>query len=206
VTIRKGQAWGSPLTIPTGLVQVASNAELAAAVINGPPNAPIIISGGDLGRTLGLGSRTPSAGTPGTALPLDLIRVELNGRTGWMGLHLIVRNSWWRGAITAAMNVQFLGDWDVAPRAHPNDGKFDRLQVAPDMTVGDRWKARSRLALGTHLPHPKIQIRQMTSTEIELDHRAAVHLDGVRWATGPGTLSLSIVPDAYTAVIAAGTA
>ena len=36
----------------------------------------------------------------------------------------------WRGRIVALMNAQFLGEWDVAPRAHPGDGKLDRLSVS----------------------------------------------------------------------------
>ena len=33
--------------------------------------------------------------------------------------------------MTVVMNAEFIGDWDVAPRGHPNDGRVEVLQADP---------------------------------------------------------------------------
>ena len=38
------------------------------------------------------------------------------------------------------MNAQWLGDWDLGPRSHPNDGLLDVTDGT--LPFGDRWKAR----------------------------------------------------------------
>ena len=57
------------------------------------------------------------------------------------------------------MNSDHLGTWNVAPRAHPNDGKLDVISVGRGMTFRQRLQARTRLELGTHVPHPAIGSR-----------------------------------------------
>jgi diacylglycerol kinase family enzyme len=74
------------------------------------------------------------------------------------------------------MNAQFLGEWDVAPRAHPGDGKLDLLQVT--MPASDRLQARARLRSGTHVPHHGIHQSQVANTQLEFDKPTPVHLDG----------------------------
>ena len=64
------------------------------------------------------------------------------------------------GPIVAVMNVDRLGRWDVAPRAHPNDGALDVVEVDAAMGVRARWQARRRLPTGTHVPHPAIRTRR----------------------------------------------
>jgi diacylglycerol kinase family enzyme len=95
------------------------------------------------------------------------------------------------------MNAEFLGKWDVAPRSHPNDGLLDTFDVT--MSVGDRIKARSRLATGTHLPHPQIKQRRVSALQIDVDG-LDVWLDGER--IGPAkTLSIRVEPDALLCVV-----
>ena len=55
-----------------------------------------------------------------------------------------------------------LGDraHDVAPRAHPNDGRFDVVEVSAAMPARARLQAWRRLATGTHVPHPDITTRR----------------------------------------------
>ena len=54
------------------------------------------------------------------------------------------------------LNADRIGAWDVAPRAHPNDGQLDVVEVDASMGLRDRWQASRRLATGTHVPHPAI--------------------------------------------------
>ena len=140
---------------------VASDAEarrvVEAARRAGDPVPPLGLLGGDLCRTLGgRGDRARLDGPDAAVLPVDLGSVLLDGRQHWFVAHLVARRSWWRGRIVAAMNAEFLGDWDVAPRAHPDDGVLDLFDVAASMSLTDRLAARRRLPAGGHLPHPAI--------------------------------------------------
>src|SRR4029450_5976164 len=111
----------------------------------GEPVPPLGLLGGDLCRTLGgRGDEARLRSPEATRLPVDLGAVLLDGRLHWFVAHLIARRGWWSGRIVAAMNAEYLGPWDVAPRSHPNDGRLDTLDG--DLPVGERLKARRRLA------------------------------------------------------------
>src|SRR6186997_633575 len=74
------------------------------------------------------------------------------------------------------MNAQYLGDWDVAPRGHPNDGKIDVFEG--DLGLLARWQVRDRLRTGTHLPNPEIEERHAPAVQIDLDRPTPIRLDG----------------------------
>ena len=102
---------------------------------------------------------------------------------------------------SAAEHRQFdfwLGDWDVAPRAHPGDGRLELVEAT--LSAGERLKARRRLPTGTHLPHPGIRIRRAESVQRDLPRGHAVWLDGER--LGPAhALSIRVEPDALRVVV-----
>jgi diacylglycerol kinase family enzyme len=98
------------------------------------------------------------------------------------------------------MNAEFLGAWDVAPRAHPGDGLLDVLDVGAGMSLGDRWRARARLPAGGHLPHPAIAVARRPAVQIELGRPTPVWLDGERVAEGRA-LSIRLEPDALRCVV-----
>jgi YegS C-terminal NAD kinase beta sandwich-like domain len=206
MTIRKGEAWGAPAVIPSDVVVVRNNLELHHLLTDGPPKHPIGPLGGDLATTLGVRDTALVPGEPGTEMPIDLIRVTADGRVGWAAMHVIVRGSWWHGPIWAAMNAQFAGRWDVAPRSHPNDGRFDLVAAAVDLSRADRWKARRRLPLGTHVPHPHIDVRQHSAVTIDVPDNHRIALDGSHWGRGPMRLELSLMPDAATVIVASDNA
>jgi hypothetical protein len=134
-------------------------------------------------------------------MPVDLGSVLVDGRQHWFVAHLVARRSWWRGRIVAAMNAEFVGDWDVAPRSHPNDGRLDVLDVAASMPLADRVRARGRLAQGTHVPHPAIRQSRVPAVQVDLDGPTPVWLDGERVASAARHLSVRIEPDALTCVV-----
>jgi hypothetical protein len=202
VTIKKGEEWGERGRLPTDAVVVRSDAEARAVVERarraGEPLPPLGLLGGDLCRTLG-GSGDEHRLRSGEAalLPVDLGSVLVDGRLHWFVAHLVARKGWWRGRIYAAMNAQFLGRWDVAPRSHPNDGLLDTFDVT--MTMGERLKARSRLPSGAHVPHPAIKERRVGAAQLDADG-LEVFLDGQ--SLGPArTLSIRIEPDALLCVV-----
>ena len=130
---------------------------------------------------------------------VDLGVVTVAGEEHWFVSHVVARRSWWRGEVVAAMNAQFVGAWDVAPRGHPNDGRLDLVRVQ-DLSVSDRWKAWRRLPSGSYLPHPGIEVRPVTELDLALAEPLTVRVDGV--ATGTADrLVLRVEPDALTVCV-----
>ena len=201
--ISKGEPWGEPGPLPPHGVVVRSDREarelVTAARRAGEPVPPVGLLGGDLCRTLGgTGDEARLRSDDAVQLPVDLGAVLVDGRLHWFVAHLVSRRSWWRGRVVAAMNAQYLGDWDVAPRGHPNDGRLDVLDA--DLPLTDRLQARSRLRTGTHVPHPGIQERHVSSHQVELAKPTPVWLDGDLLGDAR-TLSLRVEPDALLCVV-----
>lgn len=201
--IAKGEPWGAPGRLPADGVIVHNDAEARAVVTEarrtGSPVPVLGLVGGDLCRTLG--------GTPeearlrsdaATTVTIDLGSVLIDGRLHWFVAHLVARRRWWTGRVLAAMNAQYVGEWDVAPRGHPNDGRLEVLDGA--LPLGQRLQARTRLRTGTHVPHPGIEVHRVAAHQITFDRPTPVYLDGV--AVGPArNLSIRVEPDALTCVV-----
>ena len=173
MTIRKGEEWGTAAARPAGIVMATSDAELAR-LITRDPHGVYGLSGGDLHRAVG----APQARAVVQRLPVDAIEVEVDGRQLIAVAHVVARRGWWHGAIVAIMNTDHIGSWNVAPRAHPNDGKIDIVEVDPSMSVRERLQARQRLAHGTHLPHPRLVVRTATEAAWEFAKPSATYVDG----------------------------
>jgi hypothetical protein len=203
MTIRKGEAWGEEVAVPPDLTVLDSDLAIHRWLVpqreRGDEVRPLGLGGGDLARTMSGGA--PDRFTDrALRVPLDLVRVEADGRTTWSVAHVVARRSWWRGEVVLAMNAQYLGAADVAPRSHPNDGKVDVLRVDPAMAVQTRWQAARRARTGSHLPHPLLRMTQARQTTVELARPLVVWVDGARWAT-TRTLTLTVEPDAYLAFV-----
>lgn len=205
MTVRKGETWGETGGLPAGGVVVGSDAEARAVVTAarraGDPVPPLGLVGGDLCRTLGgRGDEGRIRSGAGARLPVDVASVLVDRRQHWFVAHLVARRSWWRGRILAAMNAEFLGTWDAAPRAHPNDGLLDVLDVAPAMPLPDRLRARGRLPSGSHVPHPAITVARRQALQVTLDRPTPLWLDGERIGEARD-LSLRVEPDALICVV-----
>lgn len=91
------------------------------------------------------------------------------------------------------MNAQFHGAFDVAPRSHPNDGRFDIVIVESSMSWRQRRLLRHRLVTGTHLPHPSIRTETISGSW-RPGRSGAMVLDG----EGVGSaeeICITILPD-----------
>lgn len=201
MTIRKGEAWGEAAQSPSDLRVVPTDRDarewLLAHRGREREPLPVGLGGGDLARTLGGGRPGRFPGVVVKA-PVDVLRVETNdGRCTWAVAHLVARRSWWRGEVFFAMNAQFLGEYDVAPRSHPNDGKVDTLLVGGSMSGRERLQARTRARTGTHLPHPKLTVRHTEQAAVQFQRPLVVWVDGVRWGTA-SALTITVEPDALT--------
>lgn len=203
MVVEKGQAWGRPGRLPDGAVLVRSDAEARAVVTEARrhdrPVPPLGLLGGDLCRTVGgRGDEARLCSGEATVLPVDLGSVLIDGRLHWFVAHLVARRSWWRGRVLAAMNAEYIGHWDVSPRGHPGDGQLDLLDG--NLSFTDRLKARRRLPLGTHVPHPGIEQRRVASGQVAFDGATPIWLDGERVAEATN-LSLRIEPEALVCVV-----
>ncbi len=190
MVIQKGKDWGTPGILPPAAPVARSNADLRALVGEGARVVGIV--GGDLCRTLN------GSGSMSMVFPIDLCRLTTQGVDELFVAHCIARNGWLHGPITIVMNAQFIGSWDVAPRSHPNDGVVDVLEIS--MGLGDRLKARKRLATGTHVPHPLIAQRRVSTADFHLNRPTKIWLDGEH-VTTLTDFTITVEPDALTVVI-----
>jgi YegS C-terminal NAD kinase beta sandwich-like domain len=192
MTIQRGKPWGTTVGRPGDLARAESDAELADWVANGR-HGSYGLADGDLYRALG----APPDRAEMQRLPVDGMEVVVDERRMLAVAHVVARHRWWRGPLLAVMNGDHLGAWNVAPRAHPNDGRFDVIEVAPTMSLRSRLQARSRLASGTHLPHPDISVRTATEAAWEFDRPMRIVVDGVDVGRGR-RLSVRLLADRFT--------
>ncbi len=200
MTIRKGEAWGIVGPAPADVQVVHTDAAAREWVLRaGERLRPLGLGGGDLARTAGGGRPDRFTGDVLHA-SFDAVRVEADdGDTTWSVAHVVARRGWLTGPVLFAMTAQYLGRYDVAPRAHPNDGLVDVLATAT-MPARARLAARHRARTGTHLPHPDLTVARTAEHRAEFDRVVVVWVDGVRWRT-TRTLHLTVEPDAYTAYV-----
>lgn len=203
MTVGRGQDWGGSGPLPTDGVVVGDDAEAHAVVTaarrEGDPIPVLGLTGGDLRRTLGGrrdadGLRRPDA----TRVTVDLGSVLADGRLHWFVAHLLSRRSWWRGPVTVAMNAQWMGRWNVAPRAHPGDGLLETFEA--DLGLSDRLEARRRLVTGSHVPHPGIVQRRTAAAQLDPGRAQPVLLDGVSIGSARH-LAVRVEPDALHVVV-----
>jgi YegS C-terminal NAD kinase beta sandwich-like domain len=201
VTIRRGVDWGEARTVPEATRLITDDGALHQWVVDhrrgGRPIADVALAGGDLAYTVSGGARL---GEPATYAPLDVVAVSADGSKDvtWAASHVVARRSWWRGEVLVAMNAEFLGAYDVAPRAHPNDGLVDVIRVDPAMSLRARHQARARARTGSHLPHPRLAVRRGSEMTFGFARPLVVWVDGVRWRS-VSELRLAVEPDAYHA-------
>jgi hypothetical protein len=189
VTIRPGEEWGTTVERPADLRVVHSDRE----IVEWADQGPVGLGGGDLFRSLG----SPEQRDPVQRVDVDALHVVLDGRGEFDAVaHVIVRRAWWRGRIVVVMNVDHLAEWNIAPRAHPNDGRADIVDVAPAMSIRDRWAARQRLPQGMHVPHPSIGVSRQVADEWTFDRPHRVWIDGTDVGTATH-VAVTVVPDRY---------
>ena len=195
--IRKGEPWGEPAVCPPDVRVVSTDRELRHWVLQhraGDSIPDVGVDGGDLARTCG----GTSAARPCTAkVTVDAMRVTLDDREPTWGVaHVVARRDWLRGEVVFVMNAQYYGRYDVAPRSHPNDGKFDLLRVDPAMRWRERVQARQRARRGAHLPHRDLSLRSLSEIDLQFERPMIVWIDGVRQGAA-SRMSVVAEPDAF---------
>jgi hypothetical protein len=196
VTIRPGEQWGRAVRRPAGLRHAGSDAELAALLADGVPAAA---SGGDLARTLGR-PRVEVADEL-REVPVDLMSVTVDGADPVHAVaHVVARSPWWRGSwwhgpVVVVMNAEFMGEWDVAPRGHPNDGRVETFEAVAGLGVRQRLACSRRLRSAGHVPHPGIATRSVRAATWTFDRPVEAIADGRTIGRGH-RLEVAVLPDA----------
>jgi hypothetical protein len=198
VTIKKGEEWGRAGERPDGTIVVASDAQ-ARAVIEPlrraeeelPPLAP---RSGDIAKTLGV----TGAHGGGRVVPWDLGAALLDGRLFWFVSSLVAGEPFRRGRCVAVMNSPWLREWNIAPKAHPNDGLLDVLDM--QLSFNQARAAGRRARLGDHLPHPGIEVRRLAAMQVDFTRPLTVRLDG-EVVGSFRNISVRVEPDALTVVV-----
>ena len=203
MTVRKGEAWGGSGALGPDGVVVDDDAQarevVEAARRSSQPIPPIGLLGGDLCRTLGgRGDRERLGSSDAFVAPVDIGSALVDGRQHWFVAHLVARRSWWRGRVVAVMNAQWLGQWDVAPRSHPGDGRLDVIDG--DLSLRDRISARRRLLTGTHVPHADLLVSQTAAGRLHFERPMNVWLDGVDVGRASDVV-YRVEPDALRVVV-----
>ena len=194
MTIGRLSPYGTSVVRPQHLGVLRSDREIASDFLKGDQRAFNTVIQGSIAQALGITSNDSSNNSRAlvTHVLIDLLHVEF-GTTDTqdtptsivvagsillqhhtlLKTHLILSNS---GIVRGR---------DVLPRAHPNDGYVDVLNIDEAITTRQRLSAWHRAQTGSHLPHP--QLRASRSAEFEWSGRASrmvaddVTFAGVVW-------------------------
>jgi hypothetical protein len=182
MTVRRNHDWGEVGPMPADAVVAVTDREVSRLVescwADARPLPPVGLVAGDLRRALGgtRSARDLHDDHDVLGAPLDIGAVIVEARRYAFAAHVVARSRWWIGPMFAVMNSEWLGDWIVAPRAHPGDGRFDLVEAR--LSISDRIKARRRLPNGTHVPHPSIRVRTITTTDVAFGCVRSIYVDG----------------------------
>mgnify|MGYP001491616953 FL=1 len=202
MNIEKGRSWGSLSPLPPDGVIIKTNKELLEKVNDckrqGIDLPTFGLLGGDLWRTLG-GRRAEERlyGGEATTLDIDLGCALLDGKIFWFCAHMFI-GSKLKGEKIFISNVAHYGKTNPAPKAHPGDGKFDMLEVK--LSPFQTFKAVKRVSAGTHIPHPGIKYRQVSSEQFSFGKKLSIEIDGKNIGKF-STVSIRIENEALRVVI-----
>ena len=202
MNIEKGRSWGSLSPLPPEGVIIKTNKELLEKVNDckrqGIDLPTFGLLGGDLWRTLG-GRRAEERlyGGEATTLDVDLGCALLDGKIFWFCAHMFI-GSKLKGEKIFISNVAHYGKMNPAPKAHPGDGKFDMLEVK--LSPFQTFKAVKRVSAGTHIPHPGIKYRQVSSEQFSFGKKLSIGIDGKNIGKF-STVSIRIENEALRVVI-----
>ena len=99
----------------------------------------------------------------------------MDGKIFWFSSHVFVGEKLAKEQVLIS-NVAHYGKMNVAPKAHPGDGKLDVLKI--NLSVTQKIKALKRSASGDHLPHPRIKYERVKAAQLDLGKKKSVEIDG----------------------------
>ncbi|MFM8249172.1 MAG: hypothetical protein ACKOPL_07765 [Acidimicrobiaceae bacterium] len=189
MTIRKGQEWGHFENRPDDLQVVADDfaaGDLITSQALNPESAMnLTIEKSGLSRALGI-KNALRRNYQMLCTKFDVIEVNYTpadsdavARRCFIGNAFIYQQLVF-GRTIAILNSSFVGDRDWAPKAHPNDGKFDVVDLDGSISIRQRLTALKLMKSGSHLPHPKIRYSQVPEFEFLSERSASLSIEGIR--------------------------
>ncbi len=205
MTIKRGEEWGTPFTAPSVVTHLGSDADIATM----EAGETMIVTGGDLYETLGC----PAIAAPGstcTLVSVDALQCEVFLPDGTVVIQRVascIEIGFFRPRLgrqhryVCVSNAGLVKGRNLLPRAHPNDGVMDVLEVASSMTIRNRLVANKKAETGTHIPHPNITTARGTMFEFEnLGESEDLQLDHTKipsWVK----IRVSVLPDYWNIVV-----
>ena len=173
MTISKHGSYGTPVSRPPTLNVLQSDLEIAQHYVSGHTATPCTVTNGSIALSLGISSemnfRDSVSNQQMTLVDIDLLQIDFrtrppstansstSSRIGVAGT-IAIQHRTPLSTCLILSNSGILRSRDVLPRAHPNDGFVDVLEVDPKISIRQRAIAWSRSATGSHLPHPNFRV------------------------------------------------
>ena len=172
MTISKHGLYGTPVSRPSSLHVLQSDLEIAQHYVSGDTDTPCTVTKGSIAQSLGISSGTiqdPDPNQQMTLVDIDLLQIDFRTTTpstanSSTSSRIVVAGTiaiQHRTLLSTCLilsNSGLLRSRDVLPRAHPNDGFVDVLEVDPKISIRQRAIAWRRSATGSHLPHPSFRV------------------------------------------------
>ena len=173
MTISKHGSYGTPVSRPPTLNVLQSDLEIAQHYVSGHTATPCTVTNGSIALSLGISSelnfRDSESNQQMTLVDIDLLQIDFRTRppstaNSSTSSRIVVAGTiaiQHRTPLSTCLilsNSGILHARDVLPRAHPNDGFVDVLEVDPKISIRQRAIAWSRSATGSHLPHPNFRV------------------------------------------------
>jgi hypothetical protein len=172
MTISKHGLYGTPVSRPSSLHVLQSDLEIAQHYISGDTATTCTVTQGSIAQSLGISSgriQDPDPNQQMTLVDIDLLQIDYRTTTPSTANSSATSRIVVAGTIAVQhrtllstclilSNSGLLRSRDVLPRAHPNDGFVDVLEVDPKISIRQRAIAWRRSAIGSHLPHPSFRV------------------------------------------------
>jgi len=173
MTIQKLAPYGTPASRPSNLVALQSDFEIAQHFISDDRATPCTVTLGSIAQSLGIiehsDSSAPNPDKQMTRVDIDLLQIDCRTTDSFntssnSGFRIVVAGTLavqQRTPVSTSLLISNSGIWrgrDVLPRAHPNDGFVDVLEIDQELSLRQRALAWRRSATGSHLPHPYLRV------------------------------------------------
>jgi hypothetical protein len=210
--IRPGEEWGTPARGPADIEVTGGDPDLAAVVAARPgvlvrfrPDESSDFAGavgisGEVGRDIEVAVDLLRFDDGEAAVNMFVLgtppeRLRRTARCFGANVRVDDRSVFHGPCTTVVVATgQFRHGLDVVPRGHPGDGRAE-VQIYA-VRRPERAALRTRLATGTHVPHPGITQRTARRVTVSTGRKVAFEVDG-RPRPATDFVEINVVPSAY---------